>query len=140
MFITTYTDHCSFHAVGRRHGPNPGGLFTKVSGSLRLAMKIVDGQPRPAQRYAHPASTGRSLDDLLKGGRGQRGHQRTGRVGIRLFVPQHALRGRNRFFQTYPVAGHRLSRSLALAMVRTDYPRKLTESIAELLQKILTSQ
>jgi hypothetical protein len=55
-------------------------------------------------------------------------------------LPQHALRGRNRFFQTYRVAGHRLSRSLALAMVRTDYPRKLTESIAELLQKILTSQ
>ena len=55
-------------------------------------------------------------------------------------LPQHALRGRNRFFQTYRVAGHRLSRSLALAMVRTDYPRKLTESIAEFLQKILTSQ
>ncbi len=51
-------------------------------------------------------------------------------------LPQHALRGRNRFFQTYRVAGHRLSRSLALAMVRTDYPRKLTESIAEFLQKI----
>lgn len=31
-------------------------------------------------------------------------------------------------------------RTLALAMVRTDYPRKLTESVAELLQKILTSQ
>jgi len=30
-------------------------------------MKIVDGQPRLAQRYAHPASTGRSLGDLLKG-------------------------------------------------------------------------
>lgn len=55
-------------------------------------------------------------------------------------LPQHALRGRNRFFQTYRVARHRLSRSLALAMVRTDYPRKLTESIAEFLQKILTSQ
>jgi hypothetical protein len=39
----------------------------KVSGSLRLAMKIVDGQPRLAQRYAHRASTGRSLGDLLKG-------------------------------------------------------------------------
>ena len=55
-------------------------------------------------------------------------------------LPQHALRGRNRFFQTYRVAGHRLSRSLALAMVRTDYPRKLTQSIAEFLQKILTNQ
>ena len=55
-------------------------------------------------------------------------------------LPQHALKHRNRFFQTYRVAGHRLTRSLALAMVRTDYPRKLTESVAEFLQKILTSQ
>ncbi len=41
---------------------------------------------------------------------------------------------------TRPVSVHRLSRSLALAMVRTDYPRKLTQSIAEFLQKIFTSQ
>jgi DNA-binding transcriptional LysR family regulator len=54
-------------------------------------------------------------------------------------LPQHALRRRNRFFHTYRVAGHRLTRSLALAMVRTDYPRKLTESVADFLQKILTS-
>jgi DNA-binding transcriptional LysR family regulator len=54
-------------------------------------------------------------------------------------LPQHALRGRNRFFQTYRVAGHRLSRSLALAMVHSDYPRKLTESVADFLQKILTA-
>jgi hypothetical protein len=47
---------------------------------------------------------------------------------------------RDRFFYTYRVAGHRLTRSLALAMVRTSYPRKLTESVAEFLQKILTSQ
>jgi DNA-binding transcriptional LysR family regulator len=55
-------------------------------------------------------------------------------------LPQHALRGRNRFFQTYRVAGHRLSRNLALAMVRTDYPRKLTQSVADFLQKLLTTQ
>jgi DNA-binding transcriptional LysR family regulator len=55
-------------------------------------------------------------------------------------LPQHALRRSNRFFQTYRVAGYRLARSLALAMVRTEYPRKLTESVAEFLQKILTSQ
>lgn len=55
-------------------------------------------------------------------------------------LPEHALRGRNRFFQTYRVEGHRLTRSLALAMVRTDYPRKLTESVADFLQKILASQ
>jgi DNA-binding transcriptional LysR family regulator len=53
-------------------------------------------------------------------------------------LPQHALRSRNRFFKTYRVAGYRLSRSLALAMVHTDYPRKLTESVADFLQSILT--
>jgi hypothetical protein len=47
---------------------------------------------------------------------------------------------RNRFFQTYRVAGHRFTRSLVLAMARTDYPRKLTESVAEFLQKMLFSQ
>jgi DNA-binding transcriptional LysR family regulator len=55
-------------------------------------------------------------------------------------LPEHALKRRDRFFYTYRVAGHRLTRSLALAMVRTSYPRKLTESVAEFLQKILTSQ
>jgi hypothetical protein len=52
-------------------------------------------------------------------------------------LPQHALLGRNRFFQTYRIAGHRLTRSLALAMVRTDYPRKLTQAVAAFLQKLL---
>jgi DNA-binding transcriptional LysR family regulator len=55
-------------------------------------------------------------------------------------LPQHALHGRNRFFQTYRIAGHRLTRSLALAMVRTDYPRKLTQAVADFLQKLLTTQ
>jgi DNA-binding transcriptional LysR family regulator len=55
-------------------------------------------------------------------------------------LPEHALRRRDRFFYTYRVAGHRLTRSLALAMIRTNYPRKLTESVAEFLQKILTSE
>jgi DNA-binding transcriptional LysR family regulator len=55
-------------------------------------------------------------------------------------LPEHALKRRDRFFYTYRVAGHRLTRSLALAMVRSSYPRKLTESVAEFLQKILTSQ
>jgi DNA-binding transcriptional LysR family regulator len=54
-------------------------------------------------------------------------------------LPEHALRGRNRFFQTYRIEGHRLTRSLALAMVRTDYPRKLTTSIADFLHKALTA-
>ena len=55
-------------------------------------------------------------------------------------LPEHALKRRDRFFYTYRVAGHRLTRSLALAMVRSSYPRKLTESVAEFLQKILTSE
>jgi DNA-binding transcriptional LysR family regulator len=55
-------------------------------------------------------------------------------------LPEHALRRRDRFFHTYRVAGHGLTRSLALAMVGTSYPRKLTESLAEFLQKILTSE
>jgi DNA-binding transcriptional LysR family regulator len=55
-------------------------------------------------------------------------------------LPEHALRRRNRFFQTYRVAGHRITRSLALGMARNDYPRKLTESVAEFLQKMLSSQ
>jgi DNA-binding transcriptional LysR family regulator len=54
-------------------------------------------------------------------------------------LPEHALRQRSRFFQTYRVEGYPLKRTLALAMVKTDYPRKLTESIAESLQKILAS-
>jgi DNA-binding transcriptional LysR family regulator len=55
-------------------------------------------------------------------------------------LPQHALHGRSRFFQTYRIAGHRLTRSLALAMVRTDYPRKLTQAVADFLRKLLTTQ
>jgi DNA-binding transcriptional LysR family regulator len=55
-------------------------------------------------------------------------------------LPEHALRRRDRFFYTYRVAGHRLTRSLALAMIRSNYPRKLTESVADFLQKILTSE
>ena len=49
-------------------------------------------------------------------------------------LPEHALRGKAHFFQTYRVEGHKLTRSLALAMARTDYPRKLTESIAGFLK------
>ncbi|HVH50179.1 MAG TPA: LysR family transcriptional regulator [Candidatus Bathyarchaeia archaeon] len=48
-------------------------------------------------------------------------------------LPEHALRGRTRFFQSFRVEGHKLTRSLALAMSRSEYPRKLTESIANFL-------
>lgn len=54
-------------------------------------------------------------------------------------LPEHALRKRTGFFQTYRVDGHPITRSLALAMVQTDYPRKLTISIAESLRQMLTA-
>ncbi len=54
-------------------------------------------------------------------------------------LPEHALRRRTGFFQTFRVDGHPITRSLALAMVQTDYPRKLTVSIAESLRTMLTT-
>jgi DNA-binding transcriptional LysR family regulator len=55
-------------------------------------------------------------------------------------LPEHAVRGKSRFFQKFRVEGHRLKRSLALAMARTDCPRKLTESIANFLQAALVEE
>ena len=52
-------------------------------------------------------------------------------------LPGFALRGSNRFFHVMRVAGHSLLRRQALAMVRTEYPRALTESIALFLQSAL---
>jgi hypothetical protein len=54
-------------------------------------------------------------------------------------LPEHALRRRTPFLQTFRVEGHPITRGLALAMVRTDYPRKLTVSIAESLRALLTA-
>jgi len=55
-------------------------------------------------------------------------------------LPEHALKGRSRFFQKFRVEGHRLTRKLALAMVRTDCPRRLTDSIANFLRTALLEQ
>jgi LysR family nitrogen assimilation transcriptional regulator len=52
-------------------------------------------------------------------------------------LPEHALRKRPSFFQTFRIEGHPITRGLGLAMARTDYPRKLTESIANSLQAML---
>ena len=52
-------------------------------------------------------------------------------------LPQHALRGSSHFFQKFRIAGHRLTRTLALATAQTDCPRKLTESIAGFLRNTL---
>jgi DNA-binding transcriptional LysR family regulator len=54
-------------------------------------------------------------------------------------LPEHAVRQRVRRFRTYRIEGHRISRTLGLVMMRTDYPRKLTESIANSLQAMLKS-
>jgi len=55
-------------------------------------------------------------------------------------LPEHALRGRSHFFQKFRVEGHHLRRTLALAMAKTDCPRKLTESIANFLRAALVEQ
>ncbi len=55
-------------------------------------------------------------------------------------LPEHALRGRSHFFQKFRVEGRRLTRKLALAMVRSDNPRKLTASIASFLRDALLEQ
>jgi DNA-binding transcriptional LysR family regulator len=52
-------------------------------------------------------------------------------------LPEHALRGRSHFFQKFRVSGHRITRTLALAMADTECPRKLTESIANFLRATL---
>ncbi len=49
-------------------------------------------------------------------------------------LPVHALREQSCFFELFRVEGHRLNRTVALAMARTDYPRKLTESVADFLR------
>jgi DNA-binding transcriptional LysR family regulator len=53
-------------------------------------------------------------------------------------LPVHALHEQTRFFETFRVEGHCLKRKVALAMARTEYPRKLTESVADFLRLHLT--
>ncbi len=55
-------------------------------------------------------------------------------------LPEHALRGQTRFYHLHRVGGHRLMRKQALAMAKTEYPRKLTQSIANFLQTTLTER
>jgi LysR family hydrogen peroxide-inducible transcriptional activator len=52
-------------------------------------------------------------------------------------LPEFALRGRPHFFHMCRVAGRRLIRTQALAMLKTDFPRPLTRSIAAFLQGAL---
>ncbi|HZQ90676.1 MAG TPA: LysR family transcriptional regulator [Terriglobales bacterium] len=53
-------------------------------------------------------------------------------------LPEHALHGQPRFFQTLRIGRHRLMRQQALAMPKTEYPRKLTESVAGFLHAALS--
>ena len=53
-------------------------------------------------------------------------------------LPEYALRGQGRFFHTFRVPGKKLVRQQALAMPRSEHPRKLTESIASFLQTALS--
>jgi len=54
-------------------------------------------------------------------------------------LPEYALRGGTRFFQTFRVQGRNLVRMQALAMVRSEHRRALTESIARFLQSALST-
>jgi DNA-binding transcriptional LysR family regulator len=49
-------------------------------------------------------------------------------------VPKYAVRSGSRHFRTFRVAGHRVARTQALAMPRTEYPRVLAAAIAEILR------
>jgi LysR family transcriptional regulator, nitrogen assimilation regulatory protein len=55
-------------------------------------------------------------------------------------LPDHAVRGKSRFLRKFRIEGHRVKRSLALAMAPTECPRKLTESIASFLQSVLVEE
>ncbi len=55
-------------------------------------------------------------------------------------LPEYALRGRPRFFQTFRVQGRKLARTQALAMAQSPRRRALTESIARFLQSVLTAR
>lgn len=52
-------------------------------------------------------------------------------------LPEHALEHPPRSLKIYRVEGHPIVRTLALAMVRSEYPRKLTISIAASLRKLI---
>lgn len=55
-------------------------------------------------------------------------------------LPEYALHGRARYYQIFRAAGKRVVRQQALAMVRSEYPRALIQSIAEFLQAAVVKQ
>ena len=52
-------------------------------------------------------------------------------------LPEYALKGSSKLFQTMRITGHRLIRRQALAMVNTKYPRALTLEVISFMQKTL---
>lgn len=55
-------------------------------------------------------------------------------------LPAFSLKGQSRFFHTMRIAGHRLLRSQALAMVDSAYPRALTMKIADFIRRSLQQE
>ena len=55
-------------------------------------------------------------------------------------LPEHALHARPRYYQIFRASGTRVMRQQALAMARSEYPRALTQSIAEFLQSAVVRQ
>jgi DNA-binding transcriptional LysR family regulator len=55
-------------------------------------------------------------------------------------LPEFALRAQPRSYQALRVSGHRMFRSQALAMVRTEYPRALIDAVASFLKNALAEQ
>jgi DNA-binding transcriptional LysR family regulator len=52
-------------------------------------------------------------------------------------LPAFSLKGQSRFFHTMRIAGHKLVRNQALAMVNGTYPRRLTLTIADFIRRSL---
>ena len=55
-------------------------------------------------------------------------------------LPEYALHAQPRYYQIFRAAGKRVVRQQALAMVRSEYPRALIQSIAEFLQAAVVKQ
>ncbi len=55
-------------------------------------------------------------------------------------LPEFALRGGTRFFQVFRVQGRRLVRTQALAMAKSQHRRGLTDSIAQFLKNVLSTE
>jgi DNA-binding transcriptional LysR family regulator len=52
-------------------------------------------------------------------------------------LPAFSLKGQSRFFHTMRIAGHKLVRNQALAMVNAAYPRALTLTLADFIRRAL---